>query len=56
MEINQKIQEAIKTLQNQDLDKTISICSDILEKNKNNSTVYNIFGLALQKKNYLKNR
>ena len=50
MEINQKIQEAIKTLQKQDLDKTISICSDILEKNKDNSIVYNIFGLALQKK------
>ncbi len=50
MEINKKIQEAIKALQNQDLDKTISICNDILEKSKDNSIVYNICGLALQKK------
>tara|TARA_B100000900_G_C20586090_1_gene719617 strand:- start:1025 stop:2587 length:1563 start_codon:yes stop_codon:yes gene_type:complete len=50
VEINKKIQEAIKALQNQDLDKTISICNDILEKSKDNSIVYNICGLALQKK------
>ena len=53
MEINKKIQEAIKSLQNQDLDKTISICCVILENNKDNSIVYNIYGLALQKKKFI---
>ena len=52
MDINKKIQEAIEAFQKQDTEKTISICKDIVEKNKDNSDVYNIYGLALQKKKF----
>ena len=54
MDVNKKINEAIKALQLHDYEKTIKFCKEIILANIDISEVYNLYGLALQKKKLFK--
>ena len=49
MEIDKK-SDAVKAFHSKDFEKVIKICEEIIGFNKETSEIYNIYGLALQKK------